>query len=515
MLLVCVVVSGAAVMIAEFVAVRILARYFGSALDTWGSVFVMLLGGLSAGYALGGLLADRYGSARPIGLALIVAGLSGAAMEPLARIAGEAMVTWERGLVLHPYLAAGAIAFVPTTALGTVLPQAIRLRAAARPQIGAAAGWVSAVSTLGSILGVVLTVHVLLPHVGVRHTMYGLGAVLAALGAVVAGVSRKAAVPLLAVCLGLLVAVPAGAQVIYDQYSAYHHVLVEDTGGQRLLRFNNDVQSTMSLRDPYAGGFEYTDFFHLAMVLDPAATRVLFIGLGGGTGPKAFLRDYSQVRVDVAEIDPMVITVARTWFAVPEDPRLTVRVGDGRVVLSRAQTTYGAVIVDAYATGPYGSYIPYQLATREFFELAWRRLDNGGTVIYNVIGVHRGMLHDTVHALYATLASVFQAVYAFQALSSQNTVLVAQKIDPGALQPDGTRSGQGWPQDPWLRHPLSAAEWAGLVQALQQQGRIRQPLLAQRVGQVSGAQHALQTGTIYTDDYAPVDVSGQGPPARD
>ena len=57
------------------------------------------------------------------------------------------------------------------------------------------------------------------------------------------------------------------------------------------------------------------------------------------------------------------------------------RIADGRVYLRRASGPYGAIIVDAYGTGPYGAYLPYHLATQEFFNLAWGKLENGGCVI--------------------------------------------------------------------------------------------------------------------------------------
>ena len=101
----------------------------------------------------------------------------------------------------------------------------------------------------------------------------------------------------------------------------------------------------------------------------------------------------------------------------------------------------------------------------------------------------------------------FQAVYAFGARTSGNTVFVAQKIDPSGLREDGTRDGRGWPEDPWLRHPLSADELGALARTLMDGGFLRRPQFDRRVTQFSGIQGVAVVGPIYTDNYAPVDIA--------
>ena len=494
--------AGAAVMIYEFLAVRILARFFGGSLDVWASVIAVLLAGLSIGYALGGQVADRFAGTWPIGLALALAGLTGLFMEQAAIAVGERLLQTDLAVAWHPYLAAALVSFVPVLCLGAVLPQAIRLRAQATHRVGSAAGWMSALSTLGSILGVLLTVHLLLPRVGVRETLYGISGLLVLGGALFAALRHGRVLPaLLGFCL---LQGHAQAQIVYEDYSPYHHILVEDIAGERILRFDDAVQSTMSLADLYAGSFEYTEFFHVPMLLDPTTTAVLFVGLGGGSGPKAFLRDYPHVRVEVAEIDAQVLWVARKHFGLPDDPRLQVSIRDGRVYLQRTRQEYGAIIMDAYASGPYGAYLPHHLVTQEFLRLAWDRLANGGCLVYNVMGTD---LDEVVRGVYSTVSSVFQVVYAFTARSSLNTVFVAQKIVPSQLQGNGARDGEYWPAGPWLQHMLTGQELAGLARALVNHGMIRRARLDQYVRQFSGIHGKPPAGPVYTDNYAPVDLA--------
>ncbi|XP_044054180.1 eEF1A lysine and N-terminal methyltransferase [Siniperca chuatsi] len=56
---------------------------------------------------------------------------------------------------------------------------------------------------------------------------------------------------------------------------------------------------------------------------------VLLVGLGGGGLPQ-FLRDFvPDVTVEVVELDPVVMEVAKEWFGFRPDDRLTVTLGDG------------------------------------------------------------------------------------------------------------------------------------------------------------------------------------------
>jgi len=503
--------SGASVMVYELIAVRFLQRSFGSTVDVWAAEIAVCMAGLAIGYWVGGRLADRYNSWRVLGKALVFAGGTGLFMERLADGFGDAFLQLEPAW-WHSLVAACACSFLPLLALGTVLPQAIRLQVQRLEEVGSATGWVAALSTAGSIVGVLLTPLVFMRHFGVRETLYGSALALMAFGTATTLAGRKASRKT-SIAAGLVLCItsisyPASADVIFEKYTAHHHILVRDRGDERALYFDNAPQSTMSKANPETGGFEYTDFFHVPMVLDPTIDSVLFVGLGGATGPKAFLRDYRQVRVDVVEVDPVVLEVATDFFHLRPTRRLRVTIADGRVFLRRSKQTYGAIMMDAYASGRYGAFIPYHLVTQEFFEIAWQHLVNGGCLAYNVIGVHGGDYGSMVADVHATLEAVFQQVYVFQARTSQNTVFVAQKIDVGALHENGTRDGAYWPEGPWLDHPLDEKGFLDVVTQLQRKRAIKSSVLAQRVRQFSRANLAPSTGRVLTDNFAPVDVSG-------
>ena len=91
--------------------------------------------------------------------------------------------------------------------------------------------------------------------------------------------------------------------------------------------------------------------------------------------------------ITTVEIDPGVITAAKTYFGIRETPRMRYRDGDARVFLNRNPSGYDLILVDAYR----GGYVPVHLLTREFYTLLKQRLAPGGAVAFNV--------HDGIEAL--------------------------------------------------------------------------------------------------------------------
>lgn len=272
--------------------------------------------------------------------------------------------------------------------------------------------------------------------------------------------------------------------VVFETTSPYHHIRVVDSGGVRTLSFDGSRETRMSLANPLQGHFEYTEFFHLPWLWHTNLQRVLMIGLGGGSTQRSYQHYYPCVVVETAEIDPVVVYVAKRYFHVTEGPTHVIHTMDGRLQLRRTGAVYDAIVIDAYTTTRYGSFIPYHLTTKEFFELAKGRLATNGVIAYNVIGSVRGYRANIVGAMYKTLNAVFPQVYVFQARESHNIVLIA------------TREERRVPR-------------AGLLQRarlLGAQGRIRLPTFLARVQSLVEGQPGMVTRSpVLTDDHAPVD----------
>ncbi len=276
----------------------------------------------------------------------------------------------------------------------------------------------------------------------------------------------------------------ARAGEIYQATSAYHHIRVVEDGGYRVLCFDDATESRISLQDPWRGHFEYTEYFHMPWLWNTNLGRVLMIGLGGGSAQRSFEHYYPNVSIDTAELDPLVVRIARNYFGFEESERQRAFVEDGRLFLRHSTARYDLIILDAYVQGRYGSSIPQHLATREFFELARNHLTTNGIFADNVIGTLNDWHAGIVGATYRTLKTVFPQVYLFPAKSSMNVVLLATRA---TILPD-----------------LNGLRQRAAL--LAQSGRVSLPDFLQRLERIRMTPPASAAGSpILTDDYAPVE----------
>src|SRR5262245_30934949 len=188
--------TGAAVLIVELMAVRLMAPWFGTSQLVWTNVIGVVLAALAAGQWLGGRWAERRRGAGPAALLLAAGGLALALPEIVDALSGlvrpdglgleEAfsIVTW--GSLLVALVAVGA----PMAALGAVTPWLVRLSDDAGQQPGRVAGTVLAAGTLGSLVGAFGATHVLLPALGSAGAVRLAGACLVLAALAVLGSAR-------------------------------------------------------------------------------------------------------------------------------------------------------------------------------------------------------------------------------------------------------------------------------------------------------------------------------------
>jgi len=477
--------TGAALMSFEILGVRMIAPYFGDSVLIWASVISVFLAALSIGNFLGGRIADRWPRVDTLAIVLLAAAVLFVIEPAIAGPVCGSIVARRLGRRIDPLLAATLLFFMPTMFLGAVTPIVIRLRIRSRLSAGTTAGSIYGLSTAGSIFGTLVTAFYLIERFGVRSIVMLWGAALAVMS-VAAFIGRnKIARTAMIGLLCTAAAFPATAQGIvrYQRDTLYHHIVVQDMGTQRVLRFDADWQSTMSLRNPLEGQFEYVDFFHTAFAFNPHIRSVLFIGLGGASGPRRFRHDYPDVKIDIVEIDPVIVDVARTFFYFKQDANMRVSVEDGRVHLRRTSKSYDLIVVDAYASSAYGAHVPFHLATKEFFELAARRLSANGVLAYNVIGSTGGSDSRPVRAIYRTLRATFPGVCHFTAETSSNVVLCAVKTDRMPTHRSLVDTGR----------------------RLVATGRVVLPSFLRRLGRYRTKPLAVDDVPVLTDDFAPLD----------
>jgi spermidine synthase len=224
--------------------------------------------------------------------------------------------------------------------------------------------------------------------------------------------------------LAALLAVPPGAikaeEGLIHEETSYHQYIgvVERPDGRRLLRLNEGVAVHSVWRpDSVLTGGVWDAFLALPPLLDRPLERVAILGNAGGTTARALGVYYPDAEVDGVELDPAVSRVGRRYFGMDDNPRLTVHDADARPFLRSTDERYDLIVVDAYRQ----PYVPFYLATREFFRLVRERLAPGGIVALNVAAVPDDK--RLVRAIGGTLAAEFPQVLQWPALRF-NTIVV-------------------------------------------------------------------------------------------
>ncbi len=420
-----VLVAGAATLATEIAASRLVAPYFGSSTVVWANLIGLVLLYLAVGYWLGGRWADRSPEPRVLGGIVLVAALLIAALpfvsRPILDLTAGGLDAVSAGAVVGSFVAVLALFALPVTLLGAVSPFAIRLSLERVSEAGATAGRMYALSTIGGILGTFAAAIVAIPLIGTQRTMLVSAALLAFAAALLLGARWQLAT----LAILVLALVPAGAVrsadgVLWETESAYQYVRVrERADGSRVLELNEGlVAHSVWRRDTVLTGGYWDTFLLVPRLLGRPVGRVLILGSAGGTIGRAYGRFYPDARMDGVEIDPEVTAAGRRLLGLGDNPNVHTFTGDARPFLARSSDRYDVIIGDAYRQ----PYVPFYLATQEFFRLARAHLTPGGIVALNVAAVPGD--NRLARAIGRTLASVFPAVWSWKALDF-NTILIA------------------------------------------------------------------------------------------
>src|SRR5947209_19760466 len=205
-------ITGAIVMSFEMLGSRYLNPYFGSGIYTWAALISTVLIALTAGYFLGGTLADRTASLAVLALTVIVGSLYVLALPSFAQAILEFVLAGVDDIRAGSLIAALALMFFPVTFLGMYSPFAIRLLLRSAQRSGRVSGAVYGISTAGAIVGTLGTTFFLIPTIGSRAITLTLGALGLAAGLALlalARLHRRAGAALVVIALAAPTA-PAG-----------------------------------------------------------------------------------------------------------------------------------------------------------------------------------------------------------------------------------------------------------------------------------------------------------------
>ena len=466
---------------AEIAAARLMAPWFGASTIVWANTIATVLVALSVGYAIGGRLADRnptmaglsrwvVGAAALLALVPFISG-------PFLRQSTKAFAELSGGLFVGSLLGVGVLIAVPVLMLGIVSPYAVRLKIDQVSDAGRVAGRLYAIGTIGSLTGTFLASLLLIPVVGTQRTflIFALALALVALP----GLGRRWLVAAaVGAVIAVLIFVPVGStkgtssigKVIWERETEYQYArVIQRTDGERLLELN-EGQAVHSVyrKGQYLTGGYWDEMLALPFAGDHAPRRVAILGSAAGTTARALAHYFPDVEIDAVEIDPDVTEVGRELFDLRGE-NITTHAADARPWLQAQTGTYDAILVDAYRQ----PYIPFYLATRQFFDVVAERLTPGGVVAINV--GHPPQSDQLEKVLTATLAASFgRERVRRDPVDDTNTMLLGTTSD---------------------------ADPADRLRGAEAPGEVRSVLTATADRLAPG----LRGGTVYTDDRAPVE----------
>ncbi|CAE6891949.1 fused MFS/spermidine synthase [Paraburkholderia domus] len=395
----------------EVVWSQVIVQFISTRSFAFAVVLATYLLGLTLGSALASRYADRARDPWGVFAVLIVSAGLVALLE--VAVLGNGLLQWQSlareaalgatGSLLTAMCAGFAVAavcvvFVPTLLLGAAFPFALRLNVD-NQHTGRDVGAVVALNTAGGIAGTLLTGFVLVPKLGLIHTLAALAILAGAVSliAVLRGSDVRPfarwSVPVLAVLtlvtvivtpsdrLATLLAESRGGNLTFYEESAGGTVaVVEQNAGQRQFR-RLYIQGVSNSGDTMASLRYMRLQALLPLIIHRETPRTaLVIGLGTGITGGALLTWPGLEHRAVAELLPAVVRAAPQFkgnYSMNTDARMDIRMRDGRRELLRNAERYDLITLEPPPPSAAGVV---NLYSSDFYRLAASRLQQGGIV---------------------------------------------------------------------------------------------------------------------------------------
>lgn len=466
--------SGVAAMIYQVAWTRVLSLSIGSSVYAFSLIVTAFICGLALGSLFIGKFIDRR-KHLVLGLAVVegIIGISALLVVPLLGklpVVAAKSVFSSINSFKHVHFAEFGLIFplllIPTFMMGAAIPIAIKICARDVKRVGRFFGNVYAANTLGAIFGSFIAGFLLIPWLGAQNTIFIavliniFVAIIIVLHAPTLAIPRRIVGALVTVVIAVVLWNPISTwdtSILtsgpYIYANLYKNVSVQKgleleaamKEGYQLLFFKEGLNAVVSVKkttdgdlvleingktDASArGGDVATQLMlgHLPLLLHQGAKDVLVIGLGCGMTLGAVER-YPVKAVDVVEIEPAVVDASLYFQDFTDDAlndqRVSLIVADGRNHLALSSRQYDVIISEP--SNPWVSGMA-NLFTREFFELAKRRLRKGGVMCQ---WVHAYSMYSVdFKTIVRTFNAVFPHVMVWEASLGGDYLLIGSPED--------------------------------------------------------------------------------------
>lgn len=395
----------------ELAGARILSPVVGSSTYVWTSIIGVIIAALSAGYFLGGWLADKRGKEADLVVLLLGCAVGVLLTLLLSDMVLDSLVSTKLDVRLQA-LAGSLILFAPTSLLlGTLSPYLAKLHTSSLGETGRSVATLSALNSLGGIIGTFAVGFIFFSFIGSRETLVVLIMLLTLSSlllitkdmlklqlktfAVLAGLSF----------LGLLAGgLNQGVVARLETPTSAYQVRDITYGGRPvrvLVMGPGGYQSGIFLDGSKELVFGYTKAMARGVALHQSPQNILILGGGTFTMPEYFAREYPDAQIDVVEIDPKLKDIAVEYFSYSDPENVTIFAEDARTYVNNTERRYDAILIDAFSdTG-----IPFAVTTSEFANEVASILKPDGVLLMNVIAGENQHCQVLLRSIYGSFAS--------------------------------------------------------------------------------------------------------------
>ena len=199
---------------------------------------------------------------------------------------------------------------------------------------------------------------------------------------------------------------------------------IREEAGVRFLHFGSEwIQGAMRIARPWNLELEYTREMMAPLLLRDTPRKVLIIGLGAASLTKFLYRHYPLAHLTVVEIEFSVVSAARQFFKLPEDPRrINLVIGDGAEYVLNSNGKFDLIMVDGFDEKARSGV----LETLPFYQACRAHLCGDAIMAVNLLTRSRGY-----EATVARIAKAFDdRVIVFPSCESGNAIALAASGSP-------------------------------------------------------------------------------------
>ena len=420
---VAIALSGFCALAAEAIWTRMLGLLFGASVYTLSLVIAVFLVGLGIGSGAGSLLSRFLSPRLALGwcqwlLAGAIAWTAYAASASLPYWPIDPSLTQNVWFNFQLDLARALWALLPATILwGASFSFALAAAAPGGRDSGRVMAGVYAANTLGAIGGALAASLLLIGWVGSQRAEQLLIGV-SAVAALLLLPRSAAAIALIASALFIYAVPPVSKFLIaYGRYAASWvgktEIVYAREGMNSSVAVSKFPEGTLTFH--VAGKIQASNvprdmrlqrmLGHLTTLTAAHPRSVLVIGCGAGITAGAVSIDPQVQRETIVELETLVPEAAAAYFREPNfdvlhNPRVQVRIDDGRHFLLTSRETFDGITVDPLDPWVKGAA---NLYTKEFFEVMKQHLNPGGAVTMYI-----QLFETNLEAVKSALATFFE-----------------------------------------------------------------------------------------------------------